>query len=95
MKFLVYVLLNNLNGLIIQWGVESGTQTPNRTVSFPLQQFSQRPAVSGSIINNDNAAWLSINNVSKTGFIVTQFYRSGNTIYNNGTSPITWMAIGY
>lgn len=83
----------------IQWGVESGTKTAGRSIAFPLSTggFTQKPAVSCCLVNNDSDGFASAYNVSAAGFNVRQWYKSanGNYVYNDGTGPVTWMAIGY
>ena len=80
-----YLTLNN--GLIIQWGRETGITKPGKTATFPM---SFPNAVLTFVASNDfEAASASV--VSTRVLSLSQFRLWVN---NKGTIPVRWIAIG-
>ncbi len=91
-----YVMVGNRilrNGLIIQWGVETGTKSSGRSIGF-LINFTQKPSVSCGLVNLSTSSWPAASNIKTSGFTAREYYWSG-AFYNNGTAPFSWIAIGY
>lgn len=84
------------NGLLIQWGYNSGSNTQNLRVNLPIAFYNSLYIVTGSVKKASTDT--NVYTISTTSIYTTYFYMDRNFASPSGTGTTSgafnWIAIG-